>query len=71
MDVEKGDNASCKGESVEALKRAVGEPTGFAEYQGIWRGEGETGMSAEEFNDYVRELRGLECRPDKTDAAGA
>lgn len=41
--------------------RVAREPVSFADYVGVWRGEGEAeGMSIQEVNDHVRELRGRE-----------
>lgn len=44
------------GDDGELRVRVAREPVSFADYEGAWR-EGE-GMSIEEVNAYVRELRG-------------
>lgn len=41
-----------------ARMRVERKPTSFADYAGAWREEGEAGMSIEEVNAYVRDLRG-------------
>ncbi len=45
-------------DSGEVRVRVARKPVSFADYAGVWR-EGK-GMSAEEVNSYVRDLRGHE-----------
>lgn len=56
LGVREGDSLMFEVEDGGARVRVVREPISFADYAGAWR-EGE-GMSIEEINAYVRDLRG-------------
>ena len=56
LGVREGDSLVFEIEDGGARVRALRKPVSFADYAGAWR-EGE-GMSMEEVNAYVRDLRG-------------
>jgi antitoxin PrlF len=56
LGVRAGDSLVFEVENGGAKVRVVREPVSFADYAGAWR-EGE-GMTVEEVNAYVRDLRG-------------
>lgn len=56
LGVREGDSLVFEVEDGEARVRPLRTPVSFADYEGAWR-EGE-GMSWEEVNAYVRDLRG-------------
>ncbi len=56
LGIKEGDSLLFEIEGEEVRVRVAREPVSFADYAGIWR-EGE-GMSWDEVNDYVRDLRG-------------
>lgn len=58
LKIREGDSLLFEVEGEEVRIKAVKRPVSFADYAGAWR-EGE-GMSREEVNAYVRDLRGRE-----------
>jgi antitoxin PrlF len=58
LGVREGDSLVFEVEDGEARVRPLREPVRFADYAGAWREE--KGMSMEEVNAYVRDLRGHE-----------
>lgn len=56
LGIKEGDGLVFEVGDGEARLRVVRKPVSFADYEGAWR-EGE-GMSWEEVNAYVRDLRG-------------
>ena len=61
LGVRKGDSLLFEVDDDEVRVRVAREPVSFAQYMGIWREEeAEGGMSIQEVNEHVRELRGRE-----------
>lgn len=60
LGIREGDNLlfEIDDASGEILVRVARKPVSFADYAGVWRDE--DGMSVEEVNAFVRELRGHE-----------
>jgi antitoxin PrlF len=56
LGVKEGDSLLFEIEGENVRVRVDRDPVSFADYAGVWR-EGE-GMSWDEVNDYVRDLRG-------------
>ncbi len=58
MGIKEGDSLLFDLEDGDVRLRVERKPVSFADYEGAWR-EGK-GMSWEEVNDYVRDLRGYD-----------
>lgn len=58
LGIRTGDSLVFEVEGGEMRVRVARRPVSFADYAGMWR-EGE-GLSLEEVNEYVRDLRGWE-----------
>ncbi|CAN5756759.1 hypothetical protein BH20ACT11_BH20ACT11_12500 [soil metagenome] len=58
LGIREGDSIVFEVEGGEMRVRVARRPVSFADYAGIWR-EGE-GLSSEEVDEYVRDLRGRE-----------
>jgi AbrB family looped-hinge helix DNA binding protein len=58
LGIREGDSIVFEVEGGEMRVRVARRPVSFADYAGIWR-EGE-GLSLEEVDEYVRDLRGRE-----------
>lgn len=58
LGIREGDSLVFEVEGGKVRVRVARRPVSFADYAGIWR-EGE-GLSSEEVNEYVRDLRGRE-----------